>query len=102
MSAFAVGNELCILSLPDETFAEYQLFADEISPFKHTLVFGYTNGRALYIATQKDYELGPNGGYEAWAHPQGVGKYLRPRASSEQIIRDGITRLLSRLKSDYD
>ena len=102
MSAFGISSEVCILFLPDETFAEYQLFADEISPFKHTVVYGYTNGRALYIATKKDYELRSNGGYEAWAHPQGVGKYLRPRASCEQIIRDGITRLLNELKSDYE
>ncbi|MDE0504065.1 MAG: hypothetical protein OXI86_08305 [Candidatus Poribacteria bacterium] len=102
MSAFGISNEVCILFLPDETFAEYQLFADEISPFEHTIVYGYTNGRSMYIATKKDYELGSKGGYEAWAHPQGIGKYLRPRASCEQIIRDGITRLLNELKSDYE
>ncbi len=102
ISAFGISNEVCILFLPDETFAEYQLFADGISPFKHTIVYGYTNGRAMYIATKKDYELESKGGYEAWAHPQGVGKYLRPRASCEQIIRDGITRLLKELKSDYE
>ena len=51
---------------------------------------------------KKDYELGSNGGYEAWAHPQGVWKYLRPRASCEQIIRNGITRLLNELKSEYE
>ena len=102
ISAFGISSEVCILFLPDETFAEYQLFADEISPFKHTIVYGYTDGRSLYIATKKDYELGSKGGYEAWAHPQGVGKYLRPRASCEQIIRDGITHLLNELKSDYD
>lgn len=102
ISAFGISNEVCILFLPDETFAEYQLFADGISPFKHTIVYGYTNGRAMYIATKKDYELESKGGYEAWAHPQGVGKYLRPRASCELIIQDGITRLLKELKSDYE
>ncbi|MDE0042950.1 MAG: hypothetical protein OXT74_13005, partial [Candidatus Poribacteria bacterium] len=35
MSAFAIGDELCFVFLPSETFAEYQLFADETSPFKH-------------------------------------------------------------------
>ena len=66
------------------------------------MIYGYTNGRALYIATKRDYELGSNVGYEAWAHSQGVWKYLRPRASCEQIIRNGITRLLNELKSEYE
>ena len=57
LSAFAIGDDLCIVSLPSETFAEYQLFADEASPFKHTVVFGYTNGGVGYIATKKDYDL---------------------------------------------
>ena len=94
MRAFAVGDELCILSLPGEMFAEYQLFADETSPFKHTLVFGYTNGNSGYIATKKDYDLGLDGGYEA-----SLKHRLPPEASVEGQIQEGITRLLSELKS---
>ena len=58
MSAFGISNEVCILFLPDETFAEYQLFADEISLFKHTVIYGYTNGRALYIAAKEGLRVG--------------------------------------------
>ena len=94
MRAFAVGNELGILSLPGEMFAEYQLFADDISPFKHTLVFGYTNGNSGYIATKKDYDLGLAGGYEA-----SLKHRLPPEPSVEGQIQEGITRLLSELKS---
>ena len=94
MRAFAVGDELCILSLPGEMFAEYQLFAEEISPFKHTLVFGYTNGNSGYIATKKDYDLGLDGGYEA-----SLKHRLSPESSVEAQIQEGITRLLSELKS---
>ena len=65
MSAFAVGDALCFLSFPHELFAEYQLFADAHSPFGHTFVFGYTNGSEVYVATQRAYELGLRGGYEA-------------------------------------
>jgi len=36
MSAFAVGDALCFLSVSHELFSEYQLFADETSPFSHT------------------------------------------------------------------
>ena len=94
MRAFAIGGELCILSLPGEMFAEYQLFADEISPFKHTLVFGYTNGNSGYIATKKDYDLGLDGGYEA-----SLKHRLAPEASVEAQIQEGIIRLLSELRS---
>ena len=34
MSAFSIGDELCFVFLPSEAFAEYQLLADETSPFK--------------------------------------------------------------------
>lgn len=94
MRAFAVGDELCILSLPGEMFAEYQLFADKISPFNHTLVFGYTNGNSGYIATKKDYDLGLDGGYEA-----SLKHRLPPEPTVEAQIHKGITRLLSELKS---
>ena len=100
MRAFAVGDELCFLSLSGEMFAEYQLFTDKVSPFLHTWVFNHTNGYAGYVATKKDYELGAAGGYEAWGHPASVTPWLPPRPSSEQVIKDGITRLLSELKSD--
>ena len=75
-------------------FAEYQLFADEISPFKHTLVFGYTNGNSGYIATKKDYDLGLDGGYEA-----SLKHRLPPEPSVEAKIQEGITNLLSELRS---
>ena len=84
MRAFAVGDELSILSLPGEMFAEYQLFADETSPFRHTLVFGYTNGNSGYIATKKDYDLGFAGGYEA-----SLKHRLPPEASVEGQISGG-------------
>ncbi len=94
MRTFAIGDELCVLSLPGEMFAEYQLFADEISPFKHTLVFGYTNGNSGYIATKKDYDLGLDGGYEA-----SLKHRLPPEPSVEAKIQEGITNLLSELRS---
>lgn len=94
MSAFAFGEELCIAFLPSETFAEYQLFADETSPFKHTVVFGYTNRGVGYVATKKDYDLGVRGGYEASIN------YRWPlEPSIERQIQSGITQLLCELKN---
>jgi len=88
-----------VSSLSGEMFAEYQLFTDKVSPFLHTWVFHHTNGYAGYVATKKDYELGSAGGYESWGHPSSVTPWLPPRPSSEQIIKDGITRLLRALKA---
>ena len=93
LSAFAIGDELCIVFLPSETFAEYQLFADETSPFKHTVVFGYTNQGVGYVATKKDYDLGARGGYEAAIN------YRWPlEPSIERQIQNGITELFCELK----
>ncbi|MCE2402809.1 hypothetical protein J4G08_18230 [Candidatus Poribacteria bacterium] len=100
MSAFAVGEALCFLSVSHELFAEYQLFVNETSPFLHTFVFGYTNGSEVYIATKKDYELGLRGGYEAGPHNHALsGPYrLALLPSVEAQIRSEITDLLEKLK----
>jgi len=101
MRAVAVGDDVCLLTFSGEMFAEYQLFADEASPFEHTLVFSHVNGISSYVATKKDYDLGPAGGYEAWDGPtRGPRMPLDP--SVEQIVRDGMMRLLNELKSGTD
>lgn len=94
MNAFAVGDYLCMLFLPSETFAEYQLFADETSPFKHTVIYGYTNRGVGYVATKKDYDLGERGGYEASINHRWP---LEP--SIEEQILDGISQLFRELKN---
>ncbi|HDZ21538.1 hypothetical protein LCGC14_0124090 [marine sediment metagenome] len=98
MRAVAIGDDVCILTVTGELFAEYQLWVDEASPFKHTFVFNHVNGLSSYIATKKDYDLGPAGGYEAWDGPtRGGGMPLDP--SVEQIVKDGMLKLLNDLKS---
>ncbi|MDE0044099.1 MAG: hypothetical protein OXT74_18805 [Candidatus Poribacteria bacterium] len=99
MRALAVGDDLCFFSFSGEMFAEYQLFTDKASPFKHTFVFNHTNGYDGYVATKADYDLGPAGGYEALRHPSSVKPWLPPHPSCEKIIKEGATRLLSELKS---
>ncbi|MDE0637487.1 MAG: hypothetical protein OXI43_16750 [Candidatus Poribacteria bacterium] len=101
MSAFAVGDALCFLSVAHELFAEYQLFVDETSPFSHTFVFGYTNGSEVYIATKKDYELGLRSGYEAGPRNHALsGPYrLALLPSVEKHIHTEITDLLGQLKN---
>ena len=99
MRALAVGEELCIFSFSGEMFAEYQLFTDKVSPFKHTFVFNHTNGYDGYVATKADYDLGAAGGYEALGHPSRVKPWMPPHPSCEKIIKEGVTRLLDELRS---
>ena len=103
ISAFAVGDALCFLSVSHELFSEYQLFADETSPFSHTFVFGYTNGSEVYIATRAAYELGLKAGYEAGPRNHALsGPYrLALVPSVEEQIREEITDLLGKLKVSF-
>ena len=98
---FSVGSELCILTLAHEPFCEYQLFAVEKSPFKNTLVFGYTHGVEQYIATRKAYELGMRGGYEASPHGHALhSKHrlaLEPKAAD--MIEEGILEVMKKLQA---
>ena len=97
MRALAVGDGLCFLTFTGEMFAEYQLFADKVSPFAHTFSFSHTNGITGYVATQKDYELGPSGGYEAWRHPTRNWPWMPPQPQAERLVHAGITRLLGEI-----
>jgi hypothetical protein len=97
MRAFAIGRDLCILMLPGEMFCEYQLHADAVSPFTHTIVLGYINGSVSYVATAKDYELPDlTGGHGVSPN----SAYLPLEPETEGMIQDGITRLLHDLKED--
>ena len=99
MRGVALGRELCILGLPHEMFAEYHLHVEKLSPFKHTLVFAYTNGCEGYIGTAKDYELGGRGGYET-APGEAARKYttgLPLKAECETLIHAGVQELLQKL-----
>ncbi len=100
MSAFAVGDVLCFLSVSHELFSEYQLFVDETSPFSHTFVFGYTNGSEVYIATRAAYELGLRAGYEAGPrnHALSCPYRLALLPAVEEQIHAEMTDLLEKLK----
>ncbi len=100
MRAVAIGNDLCVLSLPYETFVEYQLYADRVSPFKHTIVLGYSEGGFGYVATGADYERNASIDYEAGPNGNHLDNHwvLRPDASSETIIKNAIRQLLTDLK----
>ena len=67
---FRIGQDMAILGLPHEPFVEYQLFLQKKSPFKHTMVMGYTNGCADYIPTAEAFLAG---GYETMLAPKLYG-----------------------------
>ena len=97
--AFAMGQDLCMLGMPNEPFAEYHLFANKASAFRHTFAFGYTNGMEYYVGTKKDYELGKNGGYET--SPFGAALMFKNRLplalEAESMIQQGIKTVLRKL-----
>ena len=96
MRAFAIGEDLCILMLPGEMFCEYQLHADAVSPFSHTIVLGYINGSVSYVATAKDYELPDlTGGHGVSPN----SAYLPLEPDAEGMIQAGIEKLLNDLKA---
>ena len=59
MTSVAIG-ELSLIAIPVEMHAESGLEIKEGTPFKMTLMMGYTNGIGGYVATRLSYE---NGGY---------------------------------------
>ncbi|MFH1921201.1 MAG: hypothetical protein ABIP48_15135 [Planctomycetota bacterium] len=99
--AFALGDQLCILGLSHEMFAEYGQFVNQVSPFEHNMVFGYTNGVECYVGTEKDYLLGDRGGYET--SPKGAalryGGRLPLAPQAERLIKAAIVRALHALRS---
>ena len=101
ISAFALGDEFCILALPHETFSHYTHFAETVSPFKHNIVLGYTNGVNGYIATRRDYLMGEAGGYEAAPLGSAINYTTRlaPKPESQAIIEAGIRKVLQEVSN---
>jgi neutral ceramidase len=98
---FALGDQLCILGLSHEMFAEYHQFVNDVSPFACNMVFAYTNGVESYVATEKDYLLGDKGGYEASPKKAALDYQCRlPLApEAERLIKAGIVEALHAVKS---
>jgi hypothetical protein len=61
VQALAIGDDLAIVGLPGEIFAELGLALRERSPFRHTLVLGLANEAIGYVPTGRAFE---EGGYE--------------------------------------
>lgn len=63
-------GQWCLTAMTHELFADYQLWAENASPFKYNMILAYTNGCESYIPTDDDFALG---GYEAASCPRSAG-----------------------------
>lgn len=64
--AFVLGDEIALIAMPGEPFAEIGMGVKRDSPFKYTLFSGYSNVGWAYIPTADAYPLG---GYEVEITP---------------------------------
>ncbi|MCG2659681.1 MAG: hypothetical protein L6437_05495, partial [Kiritimatiellae bacterium] len=99
IQAFAFGDVFCVIGMTHEIFAEYQLWANKISPFKYNMVFGYTNGCESYIPCKRDFALG---GYEAGSVPTPCAPLayrnrLTLESGIEKQIKTGLRKVFSTL-----
>ena len=90
VTTLAIGDEWCLLAMPHEIFAEYQLWFEQEAPFQREMVLAYTNGCESYVPTDRALKLG---GYETGtAEYDGTPlrwPYRSPlQAGSEQKIKD--------------
>ena len=83
VQALAVGDELAIVGLPGEVFAELGLALRERSPFAHTLVLGLANDSIGYVPTERAYD---EGGYEP------TSSRLAP-GGGERLVEDALALL---------
>lgn len=79
-----LGDDVCLLHLPGESFLEYQLYAQQQRPDGFVATASYGDGAPGYIPLEKSFA---EGGYEptqAFAAPE-----------SEKVMRETIAGLLS-------
>ncbi len=92
VQGFATGD-VAILGLPGETFVNYQLHADAVSPFGQTVTLGNTNASGAYIPTAAALS---EGGYEVSFTPLWWGR-LPFAPELEPTLQGGMERLLQKL-----
>ena len=93
IQVLAFGDELAIVALSDEVFAEYQLRIDERSPFQHTLVWAYCNCTENYIPSDREHR---RGGYEIIGGPLRYPYHTGPARGAEALILGQVARMLDR------
>ncbi len=86
-------GELAIVGLSGEVFFEFARDIQRRSPFRHTLVLGYSNGCTCYVPTEEAFK---EGGYEADESFRWYGiPPLRPDAG--EVMVEAVARMLADL-----
>ena len=83
LTSLHLGEDVCLVHLPGESFVEYQLFAQQQRAGGFVCTASYGDGVTGYIPLEHSFE---EGGYEptqAYAAPQ-----------SEKVMKETIKRLL--------
>ncbi len=78
-----LGDEVCLVHLPGESFVEYQLFAQQQKPGGFVCTASYGDGVTGYIPLERSFA---EGGYEP------TQAYSEP--ASEKVMKETIVRLL--------
>jgi neutral ceramidase len=88
VQVLAVGDDLAVVALPGEIFADLGLELRARSPFRHTLVLGLANEAIGYVPSRPAYA---EGGYEP------TSSRLQP-GSGERLVEEALA-LLTTLRS---
>jgi hypothetical protein len=89
VQAFALSDDLAVVSLPGEIFVELGLAIKAASPFKQTLIAELANGSMGYVPNREAY---PQGNYEVVS--------ARGEAGTGELLVSTALQLLQELKSE--
>jgi hypothetical protein len=80
LSVLAINDDVAFAFMPGEMFVQFQLDLKSNSPFRRTLLVGYTNDFHIYFPTIKGAAAGGYGGTAATYVGVGAGEKLVMRA----------------------
>ncbi|MGB3305082.1 MAG: hypothetical protein WBA63_02785 [Thermomicrobiales bacterium] len=83
LSAWRLGNDCALVSVPGELFTSLGAEIERASPFAATWVAGYANGYAGYIADPAAYETRT---YEAMASPFGMNAGETVTGTAQRLL----------------
>ncbi len=104
INGVALGSAFCLLAMPHEMFHHYQLWANEISKFDRTMVWGYTNACESYIPVDLYLKTrGPEvAGFPDSGAPVRYRNRLKLRSGLEPMIKKAIQDVLSGLMMEAE
>ena len=101
-----LGSEWGLVTMPDNVFSEYELWINAFAPFKHSMVFAFTNGVVDYICTDVALAMGIKtpivaesacmeaGSFPGFFHGVRIdGAYLQYAVGIEVMIKEAIASL---------